>query len=94
MPAVAVFSQSASVARASKICDVENAEVRRLMFGEQVRRLRLERGLSQMELAELAGAHRTYISSLESGRRNVSLNLIHQLADGLGVHVADLFPRH
>ena len=45
-----------------------------------------------MELAERADVHRTYISSLESGQRNVSVNLIFRLADGLGVPVRELFP--
>jgi transcriptional regulator with XRE-family HTH domain len=75
------------------LCDVENAEPT-VVFGQQVRRLREERGLSQMRLAELAGVHRTYVTALESGRRNVSLRLIHRIADGLGVHVRELFPRH
>lgn len=85
----------ASASTAFKICDVENAKdaAPTVRFGEQVRRLRLERGLSQMELSERADVHRTYISSLENGRRNVALNLIYQLADGLGVHVRDLFPQ-
>jgi transcriptional regulator with XRE-family HTH domain len=73
---------------------VENAEAlrQRVMLGEQIRRLREERGLSQMQLAELANVHRTYISSLENGRRNAAINLIYRLADGLDVHVRDLFP--
>jgi transcriptional regulator with XRE-family HTH domain len=53
--------------------------------------MRLARGLSQERLAELAGLHRTYISSLERGQRNVSLDNIHALADALAVRPADLF---
>jgi transcriptional regulator with XRE-family HTH domain len=73
---------------------VENAEdvAPAAMVGQRVRQLRQERGLSQMELAERADVHRTYISSLESGQRNVSVNLIFRLADGLGVPVRELFP--
>lgn len=54
-------------------------------FGEKVRELRNKKGLSQEELAELAGLHRTYISSLELGKRNVSLINIYALAKALGV---------
>jgi transcriptional regulator with XRE-family HTH domain len=54
-------------------------------FGEKVRELRMKRGLSQEQLAELSGLHRTYISSLELGKRNVSLINIYTLAKALGI---------
>ena len=54
-------------------------------FGEKVRELRMKKGLSQEQLAESSGLHRTYISSLELGKRNVSLINIHALAKALGV---------
>lgn len=44
----------------------------------------MKKGISQEELAELAGLHRTYISSLELGKRNVSLINIYALAKALG----------
>lgn len=54
-------------------------------FGERVRELRTKKGISQEQLAELSGLHRTYISSLELGKRNVSLQNICVLAKALGV---------
>ena len=54
-------------------------------FGDKVRELRIKKGLSQEQLAELSGLHRTYISSLELGKRNVSLINIFALAKALGV---------
>lgn len=54
-------------------------------FGEKVRELRIKKGLSQEGLAEISGLHRTYISSLELGKRNVSLINICALAKALGV---------
>jgi len=54
-------------------------------FGDRVRELRIKKGLSQEQLAELSGLHRTYISSLELGKRNVSLINIFALAKALGV---------
>jgi transcriptional regulator with XRE-family HTH domain len=54
-------------------------------FGRQVRRFRLERKLSQEDLAELADLHRNYVSQIETGRRNVSLLNILKLAHGLNI---------
>lgn len=61
-------------------------------FGEKVRKLRKERGISQEELAGRAGLHRTYVSSVERGERNVSLETIDKLARGLGFPMSDLMP--
>ncbi len=63
-----------------------------LRFGEKLRKLRKGRGISQEELAGLAGLHRTYVSSVERGERNVSLETIDRLARGLGLPMADLMP--
>jgi transcriptional regulator with XRE-family HTH domain len=55
-------------------------------FGEKVRTLRLEKGLSQRELARNLGlASRAYISNLEAGRKAPSLELVVQIADLFGV---------
>lgn len=61
-------------------------------FGARVRALRLRKGLSQEQLAELASLHRTYVSSVELGERNISLKNIHRLARALGVSAQELFP--
>lgn len=63
-------------------------------FGSRLQTLRLERGLSTVQLAKLAGTTRTYISDLEAGRRNPSLVLASKLADALGVSLDDLRPRN
>lgn len=54
-------------------------------FGRRVRGLRKGQGFSQERLAQISGLHRTYISSIELGKRNVSLQNIHILAKALGV---------
>lgn len=60
-------------------------------FGQRIRELRRERGLSQEDLAELCGLDRTYISGIERGLRNVALRNIEVLAQALGVSLSDLF---
>ena len=63
---------------------------RRRAFGARVRDLRRDLGISQEALAERAGLHRTYVSSVERGERNISLDNIHALADALDVAAAQL----
>ena len=60
------------------------------VFGEVIRRAREKRGVSQEQLADEAGLHRTYISLLERGLRNPSLTVITQLAQALKVHAAEI----
>jgi transcriptional regulator with XRE-family HTH domain len=59
-------------------------------FGERIRSLRKDAGLSQEELADAAGLHRTYIGAIERGERNVSLINIVQIAHTLHVKPASL----
>jgi transcriptional regulator with XRE-family HTH domain len=56
-----------------------------LLFGQRLRQVRIEVGLSQEELAFRAGLDRTYISSVERGKRNISLTNICLIAKALGV---------
>ncbi len=63
----------------------------RATFGARVRELREERGWSQEHFAHRAELDRTYVSGIERGRRNPTLNIIHRVAQTLGVPVGDLF---
>jgi transcriptional regulator with XRE-family HTH domain len=60
------------------------------IFASNVKRLRFAAGLSQEALADRAGLHRTYVSSIERGERNVSLENIFKLAEALGVDPGEL----
>ena len=70
---------------------VKNVEIKKL-FGASVKSWRNRVGISQEQLAERADLHRTYISDVERGSRNLSLENITRLADALNVSVAALFP--
>lgn len=61
-------------------------------FGKRLREVREEADISQERLAELAGLHRTYVSSVERGKNNISLVNIERLALALGVSMRDLMP--
>jgi transcriptional regulator with XRE-family HTH domain len=62
----------------------------RVLVGRNVRRARIEKGLTQEELAERAGTSQFYVSSLEAGRRNPTVVTIFELAQALGVDHLDL----
>lgn len=63
-----------------------------LSFGRTVRERRMALGLSQEQLADLAGLHRTYVGSIERGERNPSLLNIARLAKALKLQPRDLMP--
>ena len=64
------------------------------LFGRAVRKRRRELDLSQEELAERAGLHRNYISDIERGDRNPSLENIYKLSKALGIKVSALFSHY
>ena len=60
-------------------------------FGNKVREERLRRNLSQEELAEQAGVHRTYIGMIERAEKNITLENIDKIAKALKMKISDLF---
>jgi transcriptional regulator with XRE-family HTH domain len=63
----------------------------KIIFGERLRTLRQKASLSQEALADAAGLDRTYISSCERGKRNISLLNIWRLAKALSIPPEDFF---
>jgi len=59
-------------------------------FGQRVREERIKQGLSQEELAEKAGVHRTYIGMIERGEKNITLGNIEKIAIALEVSISHL----
>lgn len=63
----------------------------KIIIGKRVKELRNSHGISQEELADLAGLDRTYITSVECGRRNISIVNIEKLATALKVTLKEFF---
>ena len=64
--------------------------IARLVFTRNLKKLRLAKGLSQEKLAEECELHRTYISSVERGERNITIDNMEKLANALGVDIREL----
>jgi transcriptional regulator with XRE-family HTH domain len=60
-------------------------------FGERIKELREQKGLTQEQLSYSTDIDRSYISSVESGKRNISLRNIEKLSLALECDIADFF---
>jgi transcriptional regulator with XRE-family HTH domain len=60
-------------------------------FGNRVRQIRLNLGLSQEELAYLCNLDRSYVGGVERGERNISLLNIHKIANALNISPREFF---
>lgn len=62
----------------------------RIVFAKNLRKRRIGLKLSQEDLAELAGLHRTYVGSVERAERNISIDGMEKLANALGCSIVDI----
>jgi transcriptional regulator with XRE-family HTH domain len=62
----------------------------RKVFAKRLRQIRQIRGLSQEQLADLVGLHRTYVGSVERGERNVSIDNMERFAQALEIELTEL----
>lgn len=60
-------------------------------FGELIKQIRKEKGISQEELGFRSNVHRTYIGMIERGEKNITLENIEKIAKGLGVSMKLIF---
>lgn len=60
-------------------------------LGKRIQELRMQKGLSQEKFALSINMDRTYFASVESGRRNISIENIKKIADGLDITLSELF---
>ena len=61
------------------------------LFEHHILELRLKNGLSQEKFALQIGMDRSYLASVEAGKRNISLMNIKKIADGIGITLSELF---
>ena len=61
------------------------------VFARNVKKYRLNKGLSQEAFAELTGLHRTYISAIEREKRSIALENVQKIADALEIETYLLF---
>ncbi|MGA9772262.1 MAG: helix-turn-helix transcriptional regulator [Blastocatellia bacterium] len=65
----------------------------RSSFGESVKIFREQKGLSQEKLAELAGIDRTYVSTIELGKKNTSIEIAYRIAQALDMPLSVIIKR-
>ncbi|EEL4197081.1 helix-turn-helix domain-containing protein [Salmonella enterica] len=70
---------------------MKNSSSIQALFGAYLKKLRLQSGLSQEAFADKCGLDRTYVSGIERGVRNPTLEVISVLAAGLEVEISKLF---
>ena len=70
---------------------MKNTSSIQAQFGTHLKKLRLQSGLSQEAFADKCGLDRTYVSGIERGVRNPTLEVISVLAKGLDVRISILF---
>ncbi|HEX4331870.1 MAG TPA: helix-turn-helix transcriptional regulator [Usitatibacter sp.] len=63
----------------------------RNILAQNIRRRRENLGISQKELAELAGFHRTYMNSVERAKRNIGIDGVERIAKALKMELAEMF---
>ncbi len=70
------------------IYDVMN---RNELFGQNIRRMREGQNFSQAGFAEACGISRAYYGRIERGEHSATIEMQYRIADGLGVHISELF---
>jgi len=73
-----------------RVADTRSA---RQVFAQNLRLARRALGISQEELADIVGLHRTYVGSVERGERNISIDNMEALAQGVGSDIPTLLKR-
>lgn len=67
---------------------MDNIKIR---LGKKIREIRMSKGISQEKLAEMADLDRTYITGIETGKRNISITVIEKLSIALQMSILEVF---
>ena len=70
---------------------VESVDETLQKIGNNIKSLRVSKGISQQELANLASIDRAFISTIENGKRNLSVSVLHKIALNLDSNISDIF---
>ncbi|MBI0060690.1 MULTISPECIES: helix-turn-helix domain-containing protein [Gilliamella] len=70
---------------------MRNSDKIKVLFGQRVKKLRQQAGMSQETFADKCGLDRTYVSGIERGIRNPTLEVIEVIARGLDIELNHLF---
>ena len=62
----------------------------RVQFGARIRALRLKRGWTQVEMADFLAMDRSYLSEIETGKKDPSLTMLQSIAKGLSLTISNL----
>jgi len=62
-------------------------------LGDRIRTLRKRRGWTQAVMAERVGIDRSFLADVERGKRNVSIQILFHISQGLGIRLSQLFSR-
>ena len=63
----------------------------RIAFGDNLRKLRVGRGMTQIEFAEICDISRAYYGRIERGEHGATIDMCFRIANALGMHISDLF---
>lgn len=61
-----------------------------IFLGQNIRRLRERKNISQEQFGKMVGVHRTYVGMIERGEKNMTIFSLQKFADALGMKVRDL----
>ena len=79
------------LSRSMNHSDVDSVDDTLAKIGNNIKTLRISKGVSQQELANMASIDRAFISTIENGKRNLSVSVLHKIATNLDSNISEIF---